>query len=373
MQTRDIGASIRKVSTQLSQVIQKIENSAFLKKNKATPSGSSSRNKWWTDLWKLEIPPKVKVFWWQLSLDILPSGKNLVHHHVSISPSCKLCGYATESSLHAIFECPFTRKAWSGFDLIIPATAFKEVNVIEFLSQLCSINYKQPLELIAAVAWAIWKKRCEIVHQDPGSKLKAKPLTSKSFSWVQSMIEEYKKACSGENKQLMNSTLEDLSVAVKLVGDCLITFSDASFDITSGRSSSGIVITNKKGEAILWKKGGTRTVEFPLEAELWAIFDGIKEAKDKRAKSLILVSDCLEAIKAINDGEEFHGRGGYVLGVIVKELQFFSTWRALHVRRAQNSAAHLVAAAVFTPANPPDWVSSEVLVWLQGLRSHLGN
>lgn len=73
------------------------------KDRKDIPECSKDNGSRWKDLWSMKIPPKLRVFWWQISWDILSTEANLADHHVPITSSCKLCG--TEQ-YHILFSTP---------------------------------------------------------------------------------------------------------------------------------------------------------------------------------------------------------------------------------------------------------------------------
>lgn len=68
------------------------------------PDGSTKNKRWWKEVWSLQVPPRVRMFWWQLAWDILPVERNLASRHVPIQPCCTLCGYAEANTIHAIFH-----------------------------------------------------------------------------------------------------------------------------------------------------------------------------------------------------------------------------------------------------------------------------
>lgn len=68
--------------------------------------------KWWSFFWSLSLPPKVRLFWWSVSQDTIPSNLNLVRHHVPVMVSCSLCGYASDSTCHALFFCTSIKHLW---------------------------------------------------------------------------------------------------------------------------------------------------------------------------------------------------------------------------------------------------------------------
>lgn len=57
----------------------------------ANQSSLSKVHNWWRCLWSLDIPPKIRVFWWRIFHDIIPTGANLAKHHVPVSRWCPFC------------------------------------------------------------------------------------------------------------------------------------------------------------------------------------------------------------------------------------------------------------------------------------------
>jgi hypothetical protein len=70
------------------------------------------RVKSWTNLWKVNVTSKIRVFLWRLAKQSLPTGDLLHHRHIATSSSCLLCG-RTDSWRHSLLECPMARSAWA--------------------------------------------------------------------------------------------------------------------------------------------------------------------------------------------------------------------------------------------------------------------
>lgn len=90
-------------------------------------------------------------------------------------------------------------------------------------------------------------------------------------------------------------------------------------------------------------------------------------AKGEGAEKIIIISDCLEAVTTLRDNEVFWNRGAYTLDRIKVELCGFKSWNVFHLSREFNEAAHLLAKSVFSPTDPPEWVSTKVFQWLRDL------
>ncbi|KAL5569243.1 hypothetical protein UlMin_025818 [Ulmus minor] len=52
---------------------------------------------WWNSLWSSELPSKIKIFWWRLVRDFLPTTWNLNAHHIPAIQKCALCRYGGET------------------------------------------------------------------------------------------------------------------------------------------------------------------------------------------------------------------------------------------------------------------------------------
>lgn len=64
-----------------------------------------------------------------------------------------------------------------------------------------------------------------------------------------------------------------------------------------------------------------------MEVELAAIAQGMLRAKALGRKRILVLSDCKEAITAVNDNESFLSRSGYTLNWIKKKMLNGLDWR----------------------------------------------
>lgn len=335
------------------------------------PSGSKRNEKWWNDIWGAKIPPKIKMFWWQLSWDIVPTDKNLVRRHVPIDQSCKLCGFGEDSSFHALFDCHFVKKVWSEGRIKLLRSGQDGMLNIDFVEQLFHLNPSWLAEQLMTVIWATWKKRCEALHRDEDSTKMSGQTSFKSVEWALHMVEEYKQACDKSTAPFTYENNVIPAAVVRNMGSGLLIFTDASYNPDNGSYKMGVVVTNEKGRLLERKTGELGTLDSPLEAEIMAIHEGIKQSRRSVGRRCIIFTDCLEAANAINDGEEFWNRGGYTLESIREELRHFASWKIFHIGRDLNEAAHLTALLAFAPTDSPNWISFKVSNWLQKLQFSL--
>jgi hypothetical protein len=65
------------------------------------------------DVWRTRVPPKIKIFLWQLIRGRLPSGEQLAKRHGPSNGLCALCG-EWEDCDHIFFSCHLARFMWAG-------------------------------------------------------------------------------------------------------------------------------------------------------------------------------------------------------------------------------------------------------------------
>jgi len=77
------------------------------------PSSSTGLNNtvsWWKFLWRLSIPTKVKIFIWKGFHGWLLTNEALLKKQVKLSSfGCPVCKSGKETTLHALWLCPFIK------------------------------------------------------------------------------------------------------------------------------------------------------------------------------------------------------------------------------------------------------------------------
>lgn len=123
------------------------------------PSPSTDYAKWWTILWKLQIPNKVKVFLWRLSTNSISTFTGLLHNNLIAVDLCPRCRNRQETIEHAIFEFKSTNECWRKTDFTEIIKNQKHKHTLEIFASLISFLKKEDLEIIGMLAWAIWSSR----------------------------------------------------------------------------------------------------------------------------------------------------------------------------------------------------------------------
>jgi hypothetical protein len=72
-------------------------------------TASTSAIDTWRQIWKLDVPPKVKIYWWRVVREFLPAKHVLYKRHVEFVPTYDTCGDQEESIKHVLMECTIAR------------------------------------------------------------------------------------------------------------------------------------------------------------------------------------------------------------------------------------------------------------------------
>lgn len=69
-------------------------------------------NEIWKKIWRLKVPPKIRVFWWRVIHEFLPTRQILQHRHVEPTAFCEVYGADEESIKHILTKCTVARAFW---------------------------------------------------------------------------------------------------------------------------------------------------------------------------------------------------------------------------------------------------------------------
>lgn len=127
-------------------------------------SSSSHTNKIWNNVWRMEVPSKIKHFVWKALNNVLPNNCNFLHRGIEIPPNCPMCNFRIESTDHILFGCDRAKKIW---ELTHNRVSLEEEFNDSFIDRWCKIDSQSSLEelgLVAATCWAIWEDINKFVH-----------------------------------------------------------------------------------------------------------------------------------------------------------------------------------------------------------------
>jgi len=114
---------------------------------------------WWKAILKLTAPPRIKLFFWCILKDKVPTGENLMHRASHGPTWCTLCKNAIESTTHLFLKCTTLMDLWQKISTSISFTGSWE-----------GVDLNR--------AWKSW------YHWHKGSKLQSLPLIISWYIWL---------------------------------------------------------------------------------------------------------------------------------------------------------------------------------------------
>ena len=119
------------------------------------PSASSfDYEEGWKIIWKLDVPPRIKLFGWKVAVNALATRVNLSRRISSIGMRCEICGAIKESDIHALFLCPLEAEVWvgNGFEEML-----RDGNVISPMDALLKASQRLTLDRLGEYVAVMWE------------------------------------------------------------------------------------------------------------------------------------------------------------------------------------------------------------------------
>ena len=123
----------------------------------------------WKSIWKLDVPPKVKVFWWRVIHDYLPARQVLHRRHIEPTVHCELWGADEESVRHVLIECIVARIFWEQAKKIT-GTKLPVLHLQPWaINLLCdTVSSRKDRLVIICGMWTLWSLRNRHRHGEAG-------------------------------------------------------------------------------------------------------------------------------------------------------------------------------------------------------------
>lgn len=107
-------------------------------------------------MWKLNIPPKVKMFVWFMIHERLQTKKCLIKFVINIDKICPICNKEEEDQTHLFIKCHFANKVWN----LLSCNSTSDI-FLDWMDSLKSSDAENLSELTMAIlnCWQIWAER----------------------------------------------------------------------------------------------------------------------------------------------------------------------------------------------------------------------
>ena len=320
--------------------------------NEQAPSEQSNV---WRALWRVNVPPKIRVFWWRVIHNSLPSKSEMKRRHIEKESFCEVCGDPDESLYHVFFLCPVAKRLWAEikrlFGIRINTLHPQSWTADIFRQEVCSSS---SVEWLICGAWALWNGRNNRRH---GRKVWEPGAIARYISGLIEEMSFLKMPAKSKNTAGVVHWKPPMPGWVKIN-------TDASFNPNSSSGAAGVVIRDDMGAVCSGAARWFDNVQDALMAEALAAREGLELAVEMGYDRIILEVDCKNLKTLIEDGSGVRSSIGGLCFDITELSKMFSEFRIEWVSRGANSVAHYCACTVsaterslFWRDDVPDWLS----------------
>ena len=297
---------------------------------------SSSRDPYrqlWQNLWHLNLPAKIKIFAWRACVNGLPTYDNISKRGINCSTACPVYGLEPEDINHALLHCEVASLVWSLWPDYSRPPQGHHWSFLDMALHLNYSNASQALDLFFVLSWAIWSNRNKLVHNDS-------PLSPPQvWTLANNSLEDFKNAAA--SLDILPPRRSQNRWKAPPQGVFKVNVDGATSN--QGRNSSiGVIIRDCFGHVVAALSKylpGRFTVD---GVKALAMEQGILLARELHLPRVILESDALTVIQALNDNSTGSELGHILQGIqLVCESFEFCIFK--HVSRDFNIVAHELA------------------------------
>lgn len=132
--------------------------------HKGEASDPSSVSSFWSRMWKLNLPSKIKKFTWKIYHNAIPCAENLARRGCLVDLKCPSCGARVETSLHVFRDCWCARSLLTKLE-INEATLSIDCKDPGYWLWICAkLCSKEQFRQLLCGLWFLWFRRNSILH-----------------------------------------------------------------------------------------------------------------------------------------------------------------------------------------------------------------
>ncbi|KAM6599851.1 hypothetical protein CsatA_019460 [Cannabis sativa] len=298
---------------------------------------SSETERKWRIIWGSSIHSRLKMMWWKILSNFLPTKEKLSPFIALTDTKCPLCNVENEDSIHLFWRCNVARSLWFGCNWGVRVDANSTLCWDEWLlwfhkeeNRRPISNFNQFLEGAAIIFEHIWRERNRIVHEGRSTP-------------VHNLI------------GMINKRLDEMDSTRTRTDDMPAEWQppppgwiSCNTDVSIGRnqSAAAAILRDHTGKIL---KILTVQINYndPLAGETFAVCKGAETVTQLGYRNVIFQCDSKSAVAALNSKpihiHNLHFNIQDVARNFFKVTGFFNLWEIQWVPRGCNGVAHSVA------------------------------
>lgn len=318
---------------------------------------SSEQSGQWSSVWRLDVPPKIRVFWWRVMHNSLPSKSELKRRHVEKESYCEVCGDPDECLYHMFFLCPVAQLFWQEVKLLsgikVPMLHPDSWTTDIFKPEICP---SRTTTWLVCGAWSLWNGRNNRRH---GRKA-WEPAAMARF--ISSVLEDL---ASLKQPGRISKPPRDVKWRPPETGWFKVN-TDAGFVSDGCTGSAGVVIRDYQGAVCAGAARWFDDISDALTAEAIAAKEGVELAIELGYDRVLLEVDSKNLKTMLEERSNVKSSIGGLCYDIMELSRSFSEFRVEWVCREANSVSHCCAGMVTATERSFFWME-EIPEWLSGL------
>jgi hypothetical protein len=129
-------------------------------------SNTARYGKLWKKLWKVQIPPKLRMFLWRLALYSMPTRDVCCHRHMADTPACSISS-EVDSWRHSLLNYTVAKCVWAlaNDEVIEHMSRTEDPSAKQWLFSMLESLSLDDFATMVVTLWAIWFARRKIISE----------------------------------------------------------------------------------------------------------------------------------------------------------------------------------------------------------------
>ncbi|XP_030508975.2 uncharacterized protein LOC115723630 [Cannabis sativa] len=291
----------------------------------------------WKSIWGAKIHNRLKMFWWRLLANCIPTKERLSMSIPIQDTTCTFCFTCAENSFHLLWECQYARAIWFGCSWSVRADVISVSNWDEWMGWFSNatnrpsfLDFNTFLGGAAIIFENIWRERNGRIHDR-----RSNPFVV-SINSINNRL--------GELMQPTDSVHTNPSQWQPPPEGWVACNSDVAI---GQNQSSGAAIFRDSGGNILRSASFRLNHYDPLPGEVAAVCESAGLAVELGYDNLVFQCDSLNAVAALKTkSQDIHKLQFNIQEYVHKFLSIagkFNLWEIVWTPRGCNGVAHSVA------------------------------
>ncbi|XP_019162021.1 PREDICTED: uncharacterized protein LOC109158590 [Ipomoea nil] len=309
----------------------------------------------WEAIWAIKIPNKMIHFLWLVKHGKVLTNVERNKRHFTSDNACSLCAGEPETLLHIFRDCKEMEGLWES---LLPHTTTQLLRTKpwkDWLSHNLEADGRMGFpdgwrETFGVAVWWCWRWRNDRVFEGKCTD------THRKRQWIKDQDREIRDAVTKRWSPILRGNGQNKKVFVwdKPADGWIKLNVDGCCKGREKRAGCGGVLRDTQGN---WRRGFSHNIGAceAKEAEAWAILVGLRMAAHYGASKIVVESDSIAVIRALNSGYHAAGRWGNIMKVCKRASSHFEKVEFSHIVREQNRVADKLADHALTHAMGSNW------------------